>query len=65
MIDQPLQYFFSNNTSVEKRNKNEKFDLSGALELAGVTGTVKLVVLPKAQDVLMFRLENLGDLDSK
>ena len=27
-------------------------------------GTVKMVVLPKAKDVLIFRLENLADLDS-
>ena len=44
--------------------KEDHFDFSKALEAAGVTNTVKLVVIPKEKDVLFFRLENLGDLDS-
>jgi hypothetical protein len=34
------------------------------LKSAGVQDTVKLLVLPREKDVLMFRLENLADLDS-
>mgnify|MGYP007125248430 CR=1 FL=1 len=31
---------------------------------AGVIGTIKLVVVPKENDVLFMRVENLADLDS-
>ena len=34
------------------------------LKSAGVQDTVKLLVLPREKDILMFRLENLADLDS-
>ena len=34
------------------------------LDDAGVTGTIKLVVVPKENDVLFMRVENLADLDS-
>jgi hypothetical protein len=40
------------------------FNLSKSLKQAGITDTIKLFVIPKENDVLFFRLENLADLDS-
>ena len=64
MVDQPLQYFFSKDANFTEVEKQDHFDLSKALEAAGVTNTVKLVVVPKEKDVLFSRLENMADLDS-
>jgi hypothetical protein len=62
--DDPEQYFFNQESKLGNPGVSGQQILSDGFNEAGVVGSVKIVLIPMAKNKILYRLENLHDIET-